>query len=422
MLNKDGQRELCYVVKVGVVEPIEGYDRVEKAHVGGWTILVKKDQFKEGDLGIYFEIDSKVPETEPFEFLASKHFKVKTQKFCKGTVISQGLLMAFEDLPEYFNLNIDGWLYKKENPTKGTDVIDYLVQEGDCLTELLGVKYSIAEDNKRKSNTSKYTAMVQRHQKLFRKNPIVKWLYKRDWGKKLLFLFLGKKKDNQYAFPSHFEYIHRTDEERVENLVPGILQDKEPWIVTEKLDGTSTTFILEKKRKAFGKVEYEFYVSSRNVRQLRPDQANYHSDDSNVYWDMALKYNVEDALKDLLDKNPDWDYVGLQGETFGYGLQGNPNKLKDVRFFGFNLIDSVQGRWNSVDSKETMAVYGIEWVPIIDTNYVLPDTIEELKAQADGDTVVEGGTGLREGFVYRALDGKNSFKNVSNKFLLAKGE
>lgn len=413
MLNKDGQRELCYIVRVGAIESIEGYDRVEKAHVGGWTILVKKDQFKEGDLGIYFEIDSKVPETEPFEFLASKHFKVKTQKFCKGAVISQGLLMAFEDLPDHFEYFNGDWYHKDTN---------IAVAEGQELTKALGVKYSIAEDNKRKSNNSKYTAMVQRHQKLFRKNPIVKWLYKRDWGKKLLFLFLGKKKDNQYAFPSHFEFIHKTDEERVENLVPGILEDKEPWIVTEKLDGTSTTFILEKKRKAFGKTEYEFYVSSRNVRQLRPDQANYHSDDSNVYWDMAIKYNVEDALRDLLDKNPDWDYIGLQGETFGYGLQGNPNNLKDVRFFGFNLIDSVQGRWNSVDSKETMAVYGIEWVPIIDTNYVLPDTIEELKAQADGDTVVGGGTGLREGFVYRALDGKNSFKNVSNQFLLKKGE
>ena len=67
MLNADGKRELAYVVQVGPVEDIPGYDRVQKAHVGGWTVLVKKDQFKEGDLGIYFEIDSKVPETKSFE-------------------------------------------------------------------------------------------------------------------------------------------------------------------------------------------------------------------------------------------------------------------------------------------------------------------------------------------------------------------
>ena len=128
MLNKDGQRELCYIVKVGAIEPIEGYDRVEKAHVGGWTVLVKKGQFKEGDLGIYFEIDSKVPETEAFEFLASKHFKIKTQKFCKGTVISQGLLMGFEDLVEKFTFCNYVCHYKD------TEVE---VAEGHFLTEYL---------------------------------------------------------------------------------------------------------------------------------------------------------------------------------------------------------------------------------------------------------------------------------------------
>ena len=413
MLNKDGQRELCYIVKIGKIEPIEGYDRVEKAHVGGWTILVKKDQFKEGDLGIYFEIDSKVPETKPFEFLSSKHYKIKTQKFCKGTVLSQGLLMAFEDLPDQF-AQIDGcWYYKDSN---------ICVDEGQPLTELLKVKYSIADDNKRKAGTNKYSAMVQRHQKLFKKNPIVKWLFKRNWGKKLLFIFLGKKKDNQYAFPSHFEYIHKTDEERVENLVPGILEDKEPWIVTEKIDGTSTTFILEKKKTWYGKTIYEFYVTSRNVRQLRPDQANYHSQDSNVYWDMAIRYDIEEVLKDILTDNPNWKYVGLQGETAGFGLQDNPNEMHEVRFFGFNFIDSENGRWNSIDAMNYLRQYGIEWVPILDNNFIIPDTIEEMKELATGETAIKGGRGLREGLVYRSLDGERSFKNVSNEFLMKKGE
>lgn len=413
MLNKDGQRELCYIVRIGKIEPIEGYDRVEKAHVGGWTILVKKDQFKEGDLGIYFEIDSKVPETKPFEFLASKHYKIKTQKFCKGTVLSQGLLMAFEDLPDQFEKFDDSWYYKDSNQC---------VDEGQPLTELLGVKYSIADDNKRKAGTNKYLAMVQRHQKLFKTNPIVKWLFKRKWGKELLFLIFGKKRDNQYAFPTHFEYIHKTDEERIENLVPNILEDKEPWIVTEKIDGTSTTFILEKIKTWYGKTKYEFYVTSRNVRQLRPDQANYHSQDSNVYWDMAKKYRIEDVLKDMLDEHPDWKYVGLQGETAGYGLQGNPNKMQDVQFFGFNLIDSDSGRWNSIEAKQCMAEYGVQWVPILQEGFILKDTIEEMKELATGETQIPGGTGLREGLVYRSLDGERSFKNVSNEFLLAKGE
>ena len=81
MLNKEGIRELCYVVTIDDIKPIAGRDRVECAVVGGWTVMVRKDQFKPGDPAIYFEIDSKVPETKPFEFLAQKKYKIKTQRY-----------------------------------------------------------------------------------------------------------------------------------------------------------------------------------------------------------------------------------------------------------------------------------------------------------------------------------------------------
>ena len=64
MLNKNNIRELAYVVIVDDILPIAGADRVEQAVVGGWHIMTKKGQFKPGDPAIYFEIDSKVPETE----------------------------------------------------------------------------------------------------------------------------------------------------------------------------------------------------------------------------------------------------------------------------------------------------------------------------------------------------------------------
>ena len=51
MLNpKTNERELVYVVTIDDIKPIEGRDRVECAVVGGWTIMVRKDQFKPGDL------------------------------------------------------------------------------------------------------------------------------------------------------------------------------------------------------------------------------------------------------------------------------------------------------------------------------------------------------------------------------------
>ena len=97
MLNAVNERELAYLVKIDNITPIAGYDRVELAHVGGWTIVVGKNEFKPGDIAVYFEIDSQLPAKPPFvdmEFLTKKHFKVKTQRMCKS--VSQGLLMSVE--------------------------------------------------------------------------------------------------------------------------------------------------------------------------------------------------------------------------------------------------------------------------------------------------------------------------------------
>ena len=78
MLNKNGQRELAYLVTVDEIKPIPNYDRVEYARTNGWWCVVKKDQFKVGDIAIYFEVDSQVPATEEFAFLESKKYKIKT--------------------------------------------------------------------------------------------------------------------------------------------------------------------------------------------------------------------------------------------------------------------------------------------------------------------------------------------------------
>jgi len=143
MLNKDGVRELAYVVAIDEIKPIPSYDRVEHARVGGWWVIVKKDQFKVGDLAIYIEVDSKVPEKEPFMFLEPKHFKVKTLKMCK--VISQGLLMAAEDFGWKMSMTPAGpYINRGDKPNSGLEL-------GDFLTQELGITYADADDNKRKA-------------------------------------------------------------------------------------------------------------------------------------------------------------------------------------------------------------------------------------------------------------------------------
>ena len=403
MLNKNNERELAYVVIIDDITPIEGYDRVELAHVGGWTVVVGKGEFKAGDPAIYFEIDSKLPEVEPFtnmEFLAKKKYKVKTQKMCRR--ISQGLLMSAANFGWRI---VEGGNYAIVDNNGNYHRVD---EESRFLTKQLGVTYAVAEDNTRKAaSADKYKKMAQRHGKLFSKQPF-RWLMKRTWGKKLLFVFFGKKKDKKSEWPS---WVAKTDEERIQNM-PWILKDKEPWIATEKIDGTSTTFTL---KRGNGFKKDEFYICSRNVVFDKPDKACYY--DTNVYIEMAEKYDIYNKMKNLLNHFTDCDWITIQGETYGAGIQKRDYHITDHNFMAFNFITSKEGRWGTEKMVELLQkLMGIPCVPIIDTNFILPDTVEELLEYATNHSVLDND--LREGIVFRSKDGSKSFKAVSNEYLM----
>lgn len=383
------KRALAYVVTIDEIRPIEGYDRVEYARTNGWWVIINKaDNLHVGDKCVYFEVDSKVnPLDERFAFLEKRDYRIKTIKMCK--VYSQGLLIPLSHFPELGDLEVN------------TDV-----------TDALKVIYYVPADNERKANApdpnAKYISMAARHPKLAKKKWF-RWLMKRQWGKKLLFVFFGKKKDSPKGWPTHFPFIHKTDEERCENL-PQMLGYPYPLTVTEKLDGTSTTFILERK----GKNKFEFYVLSRNVRQKDEKQSCYH--DHNIYWDMAFKYNIEDVLKEILQMRPDFKYVCIQGESVG-SVQGNPLQLPEDDFYAFNFIDSESGRWPSYNGSCLLAKYGIKWVPILDTNFMMPNDMEEFKQMATAPSVINPEV-MREGIVLRDSATDFSFKNVSREYLL----
>lgn len=409
MLNSKGERELAYVVIIDEIMPIEGYDRVELARVGGWHMIVQKGQFKVGDPAIYFEVDSKVPsDRECFAFLAKRKYKIKTIKMCG--VISQGLLMHANDFGWENAIDADG--HPLVYDVKDNSRFWYADGEDRFLTKELGVTHIEDEENKPTPRVDKYKAMAQRRPNIF-KQGWARWFMRREWGRKVMYFFFGqkKKKSSETAFPTKFPYVHKSDEERIENM-PFLLKDKQPWIKTQKIDGTSSTYILARGR--FGKLEK--YVCSRNVRQLTPSQKTYHKDiEENVYWMMAEKYHIFDFLEKYLYENK-LDYVCLQGETAGPSLQGNPHKFKEICFFGYNFIRSDSGRMNSIEAAQICQSAGIPWVPIADSNYVLPDDMETLKLDADGPCIV--GEGMREGWVCRSYDGKLSFKNVSREYLL----
>ena len=378
------KRALAYIQHVTNIRPIDGADNIEQCNVLGWNLICKKGEFHDGDPCVYIEIDSKVPEREEFEFLRAKGFKVKTMKLGKFNCISQGLAMPQSAFKELAGLS------------EGTDV-----------TDILGIKYSVQEDNARKGNgdpNAKYKSMAARHQKIFKKK-WARWMMRRSWGRKVMFFFFGKKKDNPRGFPT---FVSKTDEERVENQ-PWRIGDGKTYLATEKLDGTSCTYALERK----GRNKFEFYVCSRNVRQQDEKQECYH--DHNIYWDLAFKYNIEQHLKDFLNQFPQLKWVCIQGEGVG-SVQGNPLKLTEDDLYVFNFKESQTGRWSSMAGAGQVREWGMKWVPILG-EVQMPDTMEELKVLATGKSRVNPEV-MREGIVYRSLDGSDSFKNVSREYLL----
>lgn len=381
------ERALAHIEEIAWIKPIEGADKIELIGVLGWVLIAQIGEFKVGDKAVFIEIDSKCPEDdERFAFLETKHYKIKTMKLGKFKCFSQGLALPLTLFPELSDRKL-----------------------GDDVTKELRITYSSEEDRKRKSNkvdpNAKYKAMAARRKEFFSK-PIIRKIMRYNIGRKLLFLFFGKKKDNPKQFPS---WIVKTDENRIENC-PFYLESNEEWVQTEKIDGTSCTYAVDRMKR--GKNKFEFVVCSRNVRQADRDQECYH--DSNIYWELADKYNIEKVLSDYAIAN-NYDRVVLQGECTG-NVQGNPYKLKDNRLFVFNLV--VEGiRKGTQEMAKFCEENSLEHVPIINEHYKTPDTMEEIKLQADGFSIINPKV-KREGFVYRSLDGQQSFKNVSREYLL----
>jgi len=194
-------------------------------------------------------------------------------------------------------------------------------------------------------------------------------------------------------FPS---FIRKTDEERIQNLASEYDEmKKHTYYETEKLDGSSATFFYNNG---------EFGVCSRNLELLETE--------GNTFWKVARELDLENKLKEYGFN------LSIQGELIGEGIQGNPYKIKGQTVRFFNLFDIDLQEYHSLSVfKKTMEKLGLETVPVLNTHFHLPDTIDELLLMADGKSELKPNFD-REGIVIRSLDRKISFKVISNKFLL----
>lgn len=216
----------------------------------------------------------------------------------------------------------------------------------------------------------------------------------KKWEKAIPAQLAGQVRGN---FPS---LIPKTDQERCQNLVKEINAAIEAGLrfeVTEKLEGSSCTMYMDP--------DGEFHVCSRNMDLKR--------DDNNSFWRAAIANDVERKMRDMGLLG-----VAIQGELIGPGIQGNIYKLNDVRFFAFDVYVTKGGYMNPLERRDLVAAMGIDHVPVLHIDkYIRP--VDQLLAWADGMSVLGDINGpLREGLVFKQVDGGMTFKAISNKYLL----
>lgn len=189
-------------------------------------------------------------------------------------------------------------------------------------------------------------------------------------------------------------YIPKTDEERVQNLDYEWLKNHK-YFVTEKLDGSSCTMYLS---------DGHFGVCSRNLELKETD--------GNAYWNAARRMDIENIIKNM-ERN-----LALQGELIGTKIQSNPYKINHTEFRLFKIYDIDKKQYIDVQEMYDFASeYQIPIVPLISSDFVLPDTVMELLKIADGSSQLRNET-IREGLVFIAKDTKDiHFKAISNLFL-----
>jgi hypothetical protein len=370
-------RQLATVQRITDIQPIEGADKIEVATVLGWKVVIAKSEAHQiGDLVIYVEIDSLMPERPEYEFLRDKKFRVRTIKL-RGQV-SQGLILP---------LKIFGYYYDT------LDLPDEL-KEGDDVTELLGIKKYDPEGEKEQRLLD---------EKLARENNKIKKFMMSNSFLRRVFRFFSPKRS--YSFPS---WIKKTDEERIQKLSKLFEQNKDTvYIATEKLDGQSATYFMIENPNFFSRwfgEKYLYGVCSRNF-QLKKDNSNY--------WKISDKYSIKKVLQFLITGEK---FVVLQGEIVGEGIQGNKYQISGLDFYAYNLIYT-NGRTTHSNLELNTIPLGIKTVPVISKEFRLKDTIEDTLPLADGESMICKGV-LREGLVVRNYSKDISFKIISNKFLL----
>lgn len=402
-------RQLASIQKVIDIQPIDGADAIECIQVLGWQLVAKKGEFKVGDLCVYCEVDSVLPERPEFEFLRAKKFRIKTIRL-KGQ-ISQGIafpLDVLKQVPRFASSDpVNGLQFGKD--TSGVPTAYFHVDYSPEEIEQFG--WSSDYDSVALVEGTDVTAILG----------VTKWEPKEE-DEELMVNGQPVRSKKKGEFP---DWISKTDETRIQS-VPQVLADCVGSVLyrAEKLDGSSMTVYL-KLDKDTG--EFKFGVCSRNQEKLEDEFCHF--------WATARKLELEERLRNVITEvyplikegKMFKGGVALQGELVGPGVQKNRLKLPEHDFYVFNVMDIDSGEFLGFDEfKSFCIITGLKTVPILDDNFVVDEntTVDSLVTLATHKSVLCP-TAWAEGDVFRTKTesrhrklGRFSFKAINPEFLI----
>lgn len=356
-------RKLATIRKIADLLPIEGADLILTAVIDGWTVVVKKNEFKVGDLCVYFEIDSFLPdgnlawqhlvEKHPRMFEGNRGHRLKTVRL-RGQ-LSQGFAAPVSSFVDMF---LDS------NDDEGQELSEFFF-EGNDLSDFLNIK--------------KFELPIPTQ-------------------------LAGQVGGN---FPG---FIPKTDQERCQNIGIDIFVKNADshYEVTMKMDGTSFTgFVKDGVPGVCGR-NWELKINDDNATNS------------------LVRMYVDSGLQAAL-LNFEHNYA-VQGELMGYGIQKNREELTAHKLFVFDIYDIDEKRYLTPEQRHAvltelwnrgMSRDMVEHAPVLSMGVTMAElgltSVNELLAFAEGPSYHHP---IREGLVFKRVDGGFSFKAISNAFLL----
>lgn len=204
--------------------------------------------------------------------------------------------------------------------------------------------------------------------------------------------YAGKCLEAKGNFPV---FLKKSDQERVQNIKRE-LQDHagDSFEVTVKRDGSSCTIYVKDDVEG---------VCSRNI-ELKDVEGN-------AFWGIAKANNIHAKLR-LTGRN-----LAAQGELLAPNIQGGYEKVNKPEWHCFNIWDiDKQEYLLPKERRKICADVGIQHIAVVDEDFILDHSCDELLKMAEGDGVNPGVR--REGLVFKHNDSQFSFKAVSQEYLL----